>query len=150
MGQYCRYDGQTNSEICSQLVKDRLLPVCPEQLGELPIPRPPAEITGGNGQDVLDGRACVKTKTGQDVTANFLLGARKVLAVARNHKITCAIFKERSPSCGSRYVYDGTFSGKLIKGCGVTTALLRKNDIEVFSEEDLLAFRDLRELIKLK
>ena len=112
------------------------MPFCPEQAGGLPTPRPPAEIIGGSGEDVLDGRARVCTAEGQDVTGNYVQGARQTLALARLVKADEVILKERSPSCGVRFIYDGTFSGKLVPGCGVTTALLRRNGFGVTSDEE--------------
>ncbi len=123
------------------------MPVCPEQLGNLPVPREPAEIVDGTGNNVLQGKAKVFTKKGGNVTRQFLDGAEKVLAIARENKVRCAIFKERSPSCGCKYVYDGSFSGRLLRGSGVTTALLRQNGISVFSDEDLLAARSLKKVL---
>ncbi len=116
------------------------LPVCPECLGELPIPRPPAEIEGGfRGEDVWSGTARVLNKEGGDVTPAFRLGAERALslAMAADSPVTAAILKERSPSCGSHLIYDGTFSGNKIPGSGVTAALLKKHGIPVYSEEDL-------------
>jgi uncharacterized protein YbbK (DUF523 family) len=116
------------------LRRGEVLPVCPEQLGGLPTPRPPAEIVGGSGEDVLDGQARVITRDGQDVTDNYLRGALEVLRLAQLAGVDEAILKERSPSCASTEIYDGTFSGTLRPGCGVTTALLRRHGIRVVSD----------------
>lgn len=137
MGCACRYDQKDNwiAEI-EQLVKDgKAIPVCPEQLGGLPTPRNPAEIVGGDGFDVLDGIAKVIDNQGNDVTEEFLQGARQALRLAQSVGATEAILKERSPSCGSQMVYDGTFSKTKRKGVGVTAALLLRNGIAVRSEE---------------
>jgi uncharacterized protein YbbK (DUF523 family) len=91
------------------------------------VPRAPCEQSGGR----------VLTRDGHDVTAAFLEGARLALAAARQHSVRIAILKERSPSCGSTAVYDGTFSGTLRAGEGVATAVLRRHGIEVFSEGEL-------------
>jgi uncharacterized protein YbbK (DUF523 family) len=115
----------------------RLVPVCPEVRGGLPVPRPPAEIHGGLGGDVLDGRARVLTPDGTDVTEHFLKGARHALDEARVHGVRMAILKERSPSCGVARIYDGAFDGTLVPGEGVTTALLERNGIAVFDEDDI-------------
>jgi len=125
-----------------------LMPVCPEQLGNLSTPRQPAEILGGTGLDVIKGNAKVMTEEGGDVTRNFIQGAAEVLDIALKNYVQCAVFKERSPSCGCRYLYDGTFSGKLIRGGGVTTALLKQNQIPVFSEEDLTAACLIKRILK--
>ena len=120
----------------------RAIPVCPEQLGGLPTPRPPAEIVGGSGEDVVEGLARVLTQTGEDVTEKFLRGAREVLRLAELVRPELVILKERSPSCGVRWIYDGTFSGALREGCGVTTALLRRQGWHVLSDEEYLTRTD--------
>ena len=104
-----------------------MIPICPEQLGGLSTPREPSEQRGNK----------VITKSGKDVTENFVKGAKEVLKLARLFGIKEAILKQRSPSCGYGQIYDGTFSGTVIKGDGVTTALLKINGIKVISEEDL-------------
>lgn len=116
-----------------------MLPVCPEQLGGLPTPRPPAEIVGGSGEDVLDGTARVLTCDGIDITDNYLRGAREVLRLAQLAGAQEVILKERSPSCASCEIYDGSFTGKLKAGCGVTTALLRRNGFRVVSDVEYIA-----------
>jgi uncharacterized protein YbbK (DUF523 family) len=115
----------------------RAIMVCPEQLGGLPTPRRPAEIVGGDGGEVLGGDARVVDDQGADVTANYLRGAREALKAARLAGSTRAILKARSPSCGTARIHDGTFSGAVTDGAGVTAALLRQHGIEVLSEEDL-------------
>lgn len=115
----------------------RLVSFCPEVRGGLPVPRPPAEIVGGTGGDVLDGRAKVLTVQGTDVTEQFLSGARQALDKARSYGIRLAILKQRSPSCGSLQIYDGSFSKRSIPGEGVTTALLERDGIRVFGEDSV-------------
>lgn len=115
----------------------RAILVCPEQLGGLPTPRPEAEIAGGDGDDVLGGGARVLDVHGNDVTANYLRGARESLKAARLAGATRAILKARSPSCGKDRIHDGSFSGTLREGAGVTSALFLHEGIEVVSEEDL-------------
>ncbi|MFA6587753.1 MAG: DUF523 domain-containing protein [Patescibacteria group bacterium] len=129
LGIKCRYDGKIKSnKKFIKLSKDSyLIPVCPEQLGGLTTPREPAEQKGKK----------VFTKSGKDVTKNFSQGATQVLKIAKMFKARQAILKQRSPSCGSGQIYDGSFSGKIIKGDGVTTKLLKKHKIKVISEEDL-------------
>lgn len=139
VGIHCRYDQRHNAlEEIRRLVREgKAIPVCPEQEGGLPTPRNPAEIVGGDGEDVLDGKARVIDNRGNDVTEQFLAGARKALAVAQAVGAKQAILKERSPSCGSCMIYDGTFSGGKKPGVGVTAALLRRHGIEVVSEETM-------------
>lgn len=137
-GEKCRYCGDGfNYPALRKLVEDgKAVPVCPEVLGGLPVPRAPSEIVGGDGFDVLDGRARVLTDKGADNTDAFLQGAAEVLAVARKTGAHTAILKERSPSCGSSMIYDGTFNGRRIPGCGCTAALLIREGIRVCSEEN--------------
>ncbi len=123
----CRYDG---SSFCIdrfvRLAENGLaLPVCPELLGGLIVPRPPCELLGGR----------VFTRDGEDRTEAFLHGAHRTLELALKHQIRCVIFKERSPSCGCDMIFDGSFSGRLVPGEGVTTALLRQYGITVLNEE---------------
>lgn len=116
----------------------RIVALCPEIAGGLPVPRPPSEISAAaGGAAVLAGTAHVLEKTGNDVTAEFLLGARRAQALVREHGIRIAIMKEGSPTCGSAYTHDGSFSGILIAKSGVTTAMLVQNGVRVFSETQL-------------
>jgi uncharacterized protein YbbK (DUF523 family) len=133
-----RYDGKDNyrDEIAGLLRDGKAVLVCPEQLGGLPTPRPPAEIVGGNGADVLDGRAKVMTNTGVDVTEEFVRGAKQTLLTAQAVKAEYAILKESSPSCGGVKIYNGTFTMTKQLGYGVTAALLRRHGITVYSEEN--------------
>jgi len=117
--------------------REGLVPVCPEQLGGLATPRPPQEIQGGGGEDVLDGKCRVLNKDGVDVTGEFISGAEETLKIALKLNIREFIGKARSPSCGCGQVYDGSFSEKLVSGDGVTTALLKRNGIKVINIEDL-------------
>lgn len=134
-----KYDGGNNAN--DLLMKyshlGKYIPVCPEQMGGLSTPRKPAEITRGSGVDVIEGSSQVLNILGNDVTAQFAKGASIVLGMAEVFPVTAVILKERSPSCGSREIYDGKFRGKVIPGEGVTTALLRKHNIPVYSEEEL-------------
>jgi uncharacterized protein YbbK (DUF523 family) len=138
-GIHCRFDGRHNriDEILEMIRRGEAVPVCPEQMGGLATPRPPAEIVGGDGEDVLDGKAKVVDNQGRDVTEAFLRGAYEALAVAKAVGAEEAILKERSPSCGSCTIYDGTFSGMKKPGAGVTAALLRRHGIRVVSEETM-------------
>ena len=134
----CRYDGGSCShdQLQALAAQGDVLPICPEVSGGLPPPRPPAEIQGGDGGDVLEGRARVVNIEGKDVTAEFLAGAQKALRVARCRSIKEAILKARSPSCGVGQIYDGSFSGRLVEGNGVTAALLKREGIIVKNEEE--------------
>lgn len=114
-----------------------LIPVCPEQLGGLSTPRPPAEIVGGDGGDVLDRCASVITVQGEDKTREFLCGAHQTLEIAKSHNATAAVLKSNSPSCGCGLIYDGTFTGELVDGDGVTSALLRRQGIQVMTDADI-------------
>jgi uncharacterized protein YbbK (DUF523 family) len=133
IGRKCRYDGESreNPEIKKLYEEGRLKPVCPECLAGLKIPRCPSEITGGDGGDVLRGRARVTAQDGSDRTQEFIEGANKALEAARECGAKRAYMKSKSPSCGCSMIYDGTFSGKLKHGAGVTAALLKENGIEV-------------------
>ena len=135
MGVRCRYDGDhsRNETAINHQKTYQLIPVCPEESGGLPTPRPPAEIVGGDGDDVLKGNAKVMTADGTDVTEAYLQGAHHALEVAQLHGATHVILKTRSPSCGCGDIYDGTFSGTLMSGDGVTTALLKRHGITVTS-----------------
>jgi len=124
-------------ELQQAFARGEVIPVCPEQLGGLSTPRPPAEITGGTAEDVLAGQARVLQKDGTDVTAAFVRGAQEVLKLANLLQPEHIIFKEDSPSCGVKSTYDGTHTGRLIPGCGITTALLLQNGFEVISEKEI-------------
>jgi len=141
MGEAVRYDGRAAGDGGGLLAdwqrEGRLVVVCPELRGGLPVPRPPAEIRDGVGDDVLGGTARIVTPDGGDVTASFLQGASAALALAQEHGVKIAILKQRSPSCGSREIYDGSFQGRRIAGEGVTAALLRRHGILVFDETQL-------------
>ena len=147
IGYDVKYDGSNNfSETISHWVNHKkAVPVCPEVLGGLSIPRDPAELVGGDGDDVLDGKAKVMTKYGEDVTDAFIKGAQQTLKIALESGASTVVLKERSPSCGGIMIYSGDFNGNKKIGQGVTTALLRRNGIEVFSEEN---FVDLMKKMK--
>ncbi len=133
LGNKVRYDGQAkvinHPVIALWQQQNRLVPVCPEVSGGLSVPRSPAEIQGDTGK--------VLTCDGKDVTRAFLQGAEHALAVCRNHNIQFALLKESSPSCGSQLIYDGTFSGRKIKGQGVCSQVLSANGIAVYSEASI-------------
>jgi uncharacterized protein YbbK (DUF523 family) len=127
----CRYDGGCcQNEAAKKLVAaGRALPVCPEQLGGLPTPRCACEI------DAACGR--VRTRDGRDLTDAFARGAEKTLAIAKEARAARAALKSKSPSCGCGLVCDGSFTGRLVPGNGVTAALLKANGVEIFTEADL-------------
>ena len=114
----CNYKGEakTNPQIVHLVATGKAIPVCPECLGGLPIPRTAAEQKEGK----------VITKNELDVTTEFNIGAQAVLEIAKENNCTVAILKSKSPSCGKGQIYDGTFSGNLIDGNGITTNLLIK------------------------
>ena len=135
----CRFDGSANTvaTVAQMAEEGRAVLACPEEDGGLPTPRPPAEIVGGDGADVLAGRARVVTRDGTDVTDIYVAGARIALEKAQEAGARRAILKSRSPSCGRGAIYDGTFTRTLQVGDGVTAALLKAHGIEVHTEADL-------------
>jgi uncharacterized protein YbbK (DUF523 family) len=139
-GMKVRYNGTDclDETIQKLLDENKAIAVCPELLGGFSTPREPAEIVGGDGEDVLAGKARVVERSGTDVTDLYLKGAYITLEKAREVSATMVVLKENSPSCGSAMIYNGQFEGKKIAGNGVTTALLRQNGIKVTSEENWL------------
>lgn len=133
-GECCRYDGRSNydPEIAALVERGEATAVCPEQLGGLPTPRTPAELTG-SGELVLCGLASAVARDGRDVTEHFISGAEEALRTAVSHGCTRAILKAKSPSCGVGLIYDGSFSSSLVPGDGVTAALFKRAGIEVES-----------------
>lgn len=129
LGVCCRYDGASkpNESVTKLREKFILIPICPEVDGGLPTPRTPSEEVGDR----------VMMSDGTDVTANFRLGAEVALDRARSFDCKAAVLKARSPSCGSDSIYDGTFSGTLTNGDGVAAALLKKNGIDVYTEDEI-------------
>ena len=129
LGAACKYSGGNN--LCPKvaaLVEDyHLVPICPEQLGGLPTPRTPAERQGDR----------VIAKDGRDVTDAYLRGAQEALKLATLFGCDTAILKARSPSCGAHGIYDGSFTGTVIPGSGVTAALLAASGIRIITEEEL-------------
>lgn len=139
-GVNCKYNGLNNAheEFIKLLQQGELIPFCPEQLGGLTTPRAASEIRGGSGKDVLAGQAQVINREKADLSSCFIKGAQETLRLAQQAGVTEAIMQRRSPSCGCGKIYDGTFSGQLVEGDGVTTALLKKNGIKVINDEDFL------------
>jgi uncharacterized protein YbbK (DUF523 family) len=140
LGNPVRYNGQdakVESEIINKwLAEGRAISVCPELFA---IPRPPAEIIGANGYAVLDGFAVVLDDRGSDITRQYVAGAQEVLSVAQRIGARVAVLKDGSPSCGRTYIYNGQFRGVMKRGeAGVTSALLQRNGVAVFSEHQIL------------
>lgn len=133
-----KYNGKSNyNEYIERLVREgKAIMVCPEQMGGLPTPRDSCEIVCGVGGDVLEGKSKIIDSKGQNQTEKFLKGAEETLKVGRLYNIKKAILKSKSPSCGVGKIYDGTFSGKLTEGNGVTAELLVRNGFEVITEEE--------------
>jgi uncharacterized protein YbbK (DUF523 family) len=142
LGEKCRYDGSAklNPDLILALQDLELISVCPECLGGLPTPRAPVEIQNGDGAQVLAGKTLVIDRQGADYTPGFHTGALQVLELYRQRQPDLVIFKAYSPSCGAGRIYDGTFTGKLRPGDGVTAALLRENGAVLCTELDYLPF----------
>ena len=123
----CRYDGKAKpcAEVMELVRSGKAIPLCPEQLGGLPSPRPPCEIRAGRVMD----------REGADQTEAFRRGAEAVLAAVQAYGATEALLQNRSPSCGLGWIYDGTFSRKLVQGSGITAQLLAENGIQVIGIE---------------
>jgi len=129
LGENCKYSGGNNwnEKVLSFLDGHEVFPVCPEVMGGLPTPRLPAEIVCGT----------VINKAGVNVDEEYRLGAEKTLEIATREQIDLAILQSRSPSCGVKQIYDGTFSGTRIMGQGVTAKLLAENGFRVLDVEDI-------------
>ena len=129
LGKNCKYNSgnNLNQSVLDFIEGHEVIGVCPEQLGGLSTPRLPAEIVAG----------VVTNKEGISVDAQFRKGAQTALAVALENKVDLAILQSRSPSCGVKEIYDGSFSGKKIKGQGVFAKLLSAHGIKVLDAEDV-------------
>ena len=127
-GKNCRFDGahKRDEAVCAFAKEHDALLICPESM-VMKAPRPPSEMTA-------QGR--VFSQNGEDLTDLFAEAAQKTLEFCRKSGVTAAILKEKSPSCGVHQIYDGTFSGTLVEGCGMTAGLLRENGIQIMSEDD--------------
>jgi len=139
-GENVRYDGKNClQQKLKDLVKNnQAIMICPEVMGGLATPRLPAEIVGGSAQNVFTNQAKILDASGQDVTEEFLKGAYKALEIAKKNHITHVILKENSPSCGSHFIYDGTFQGQKTKGMGLTASLFQQHGFQVLSENEFL------------
>jgi uncharacterized protein YbbK (DUF523 family) len=147
-GKPVRYNGTaaTDTTIEQLIAERKAISVCPELLGGFLTPREPAEIIGGSGYDVLDGSAKVVAYSGADVTDMYIEGAACALAIAKENKVDLVVLKENSPSCGSSFIYDGSFQGQKQAAAGVTTAMFRRDGIRVISEAEL---GEEQEILKL-
>lgn len=133
LGEKCRYNG---SDAFSQGVLDfiedmEVISFCPELLGGMETPREPAEIKN------ISNERRVITSSGKDVTSYFRKGAAESLKLAKKCGAELIILKSKSPSCGLKEVYDGTFSGKLVPGSGLTGDILKLNNSNVLTEDML-------------
>jgi uncharacterized protein YbbK (DUF523 family) len=139
IGCKCRYNGCSRPQAgaLKLLAAGRALPLCPEQLGGLSTPRPPVELSGGDGNAVLAGCARALTADGTDLTKALVQGAWETLRVVELGRLRVAVLKEGSPSCGVSRIGDGSFRGQARPGRGVTAALLARHGIEVYSEDQL-------------
>ena len=142
LGQPVRYDGRAKTlhheALRNWQAQGRLIPLCPEIAAGLPTPRPPAEIAPGlSGPDVLEGRGAILEMSGRDVTEPFLEGARRAVELARSHGCRFALLTDGSPSCGSRWIYDGQHTGGRKQGMGVVAAALHKAGVHVFAQDQI-------------
>lgn len=137
----CKYNGESNRspELVAALQNEQVVLICPEQSGGLPTPRPPCEIVGGDGYDVLKGTARVMNNNGEDLSQAFIKGAQNVALIAEAVKPDLIILKSRSPSCGVGSIYDGTFTSTSRQGDGVACALLKQKGLKVLSDDEFLS-----------
>lgn len=136
-GVNCTFHGKNNlnNEIKGLVDNGLAIALCPEVLGGLGVPRENIELVGGDGNDILDGKARAVNSKGQDVTENFVLGSGKILKILKAYDIREAVLKSNSPACGTGRIYDGTFSNTLKNGDGVLAALLKRDGIKVTAEQ---------------
>ncbi|MGK9171727.1 DUF523 domain-containing protein [Yokenella regensburgei] len=141
MGFNVRYNASAKAALQQTLERwekeKRLVVHCPELAAGLRTPRPAAEIISGDGSAVMQGKARILERTGQDVTAHYQLAAWLALEAAQKENCCAALLTDGSPTCGSQHIYDGTFSGTQISGKGVASALLEAHGIKVFSHDDI-------------
>jgi len=146
MGFKVRYNGSEKQAVEATLTRwqqeGRLVIHCPELAAGLPVPRLSAEISGGTGIDVMRNAARITESDGTDVTGHYQLAAWLALRAAQEAGCRAALLTDGSPTCGSRAIYDGSFSGQRQPGMGVAAALLAEHDIKVFSEQELPALID--------
>jgi len=135
----CNYKGESkpNQKVIELIKKGKAIPICPEQLGGLTTPRSGARILTGIGEEVLDKKSKIITDNNVDVTEQYIKGAQETLRIVKNFNVTVVVLKQGSPSCGHGHTQGGLNSRELVTGNGVTVALLKRNGIKVYSEEDL-------------
>lgn len=134
VGLNCKYNGGNNynEKICKLVKEGKAIPLCPEQIGGLKTPRVPSEIR------YIDGKKYVFNKDGEDVTKEFICGAKEVFEFAKRMNIDTAILKSKSPSCGLGKIYDGKFQGNLIDGDGILAEMLIENGIKVINSDEFI------------
>lgn len=141
LGRKVRYDGKAKLDGHDTLdrwqAEGRLVPFCPEVAAGMAVPRPAAEIVQGDGTDVLAGRSRIVQNDTQDVTELFIAGARQALEAATRQGCRFALLTDGSPSCGSGFIYDGTFRDRSRSGQGVTATLLREHGVKLFTEKEI-------------
>ena len=150
LGRPVRYNGSDKASGASDILnlwqeEGRLVPICPEVAVGFPTPRPPAEIRPQDGQntntidgsDVMKGKAIVVEETGGDVSQLYIKAAHDTVALAKKHGCRHAVLTDGSPSCGSSFIYDGSFSGVKLSGVGTTTAALRREGVTVWAETQI-------------
>lgn len=142
LGERVRYDAQvlkiTDERIFRWAKEKRFIPICPECMGGLWVPRDPCEIEPGKtAQDVLDGKARILTQNGDDCTDDYLFGVQACVNMAKRHHVRLALLKQRSPACATQYVHDGHFNGQVVAGKGVLALALEREGILTFDETQL-------------
>jgi uncharacterized protein YbbK (DUF523 family) len=153
-GVRCNYDNneserQLDDALCASLGLICVGEACPEVLGGLSVPRDRMEIKGGDGLDVINGKATVVTGNGEDTTMNMIRGAQETVKIAKQAKVDLMITRRRSPSCSCSEIYDGTFTNRRKPGIGVTVALLRENNIETIELEQLVEHQFKEEIKRI-
>ncbi len=142
LGERVRFDGQilkiTDDRIFKWAKEKRFVPICPESMSGLLVPRVPCEIEPGKtAQDILNGQGKIIGKDGRDYTEDFLFGAQASLNLAKRNNVRIALLKQRSPSCGTKQVHDGHFGTNLVDGMGLAALMLQQAGISVFDETQL-------------
>jgi len=135
----CNYKGESkpNKKIIELIKKGKAIPICPEQLGGLATPRSGARILSNKGLDIIENRSRLITDDSQDVTDQYLRGAQEILKIIDDFNVLTVILKQGSPSCGNGKTQGGEERRELVQEDGVTVALLKKNGVQVYSEDDL-------------
>ena len=142
LGERVRFDGQvlkiSDERIFKWAKEKRFIPICPETMSGLMVPRVPCEIEPDKtAQDVIDGKAKIISQEGRDYTEDYLFGAQVCVNLAKRNNIRIAILKQRSPSCGTKQIHDGHFGSNLVDGMGVAALRLQQAGVNVFDETQL-------------